>query len=67
MLERIEFNVGPMHGVEYKQNGLKHKTNGPAVIIEENCFTIWYLFDKKHRYYGVCNTSDWYIHGNNLK
>jgi hypothetical protein len=68
MLERIEFMIHDMYGVEYRQAGVKHRPNGPAFVMEEHSWYIWYLYGHKHRYYGYCNPVNmWWIHGEQIK
>jgi hypothetical protein len=45
-----------------------HCANGPARIWNTGR-SHWYLFGKRHRYYGTAGmmSTTWYIHGNKVK
>jgi hypothetical protein len=44
-------------------DGVRHRTNGPAVVYSANRF-VWFLNDQCHRYYGPANhLRNWFFHG----
>jgi hypothetical protein len=57
-----------------EQNGVIHRTNGPAWI-NPGCghtplgyYWHWRLFGVRHRYYGPQNRDDdWWLHGKRVK
>lgn len=57
------------HGtfIEYRVNGVTHRTNGPAFEYTDGAWD-WLLYDKWHRYYGPGdNWGEWWIHGEMVK
>jgi uncharacterized protein YodC (DUF2158 family) len=74
MLEKIDSSVAGLPCVQYKLNGVFHKTNGPAMTVTSASSNLlylweaWYLYGNNHRYYGDSNSvGDWFIHGVKLK
>ena len=60
MRERIETDSK----ITYRLNGLRHRPNGPAIILINGGWS-WWLHGERHRYYGpiIHYTTQWAIHG----
>jgi hypothetical protein len=66
MIIRIEEE----HSICYRlENGVCHRPNGPAVEFKADKTGYWFLFGKRHRYYGpASHANNWFwIHDKRVK
>ena len=53
--------------VEHRLNGILHRPNGPSEIWRNGDWG-WWLYDKRHRYYGPQSWhGSWFTHGNRTR